>query len=206
MEDRSLKKVIAKTEYEKGKAYLKDLEKNTQSPKYYYRIAASVIVLLGLSLAFIFFNKKESANDLYAQYFEPYKNVISPKYRGQNGNDAISKAMTLYESHQYKKALQAIDKLLTQKTEDSLKLKFYKANLLLQLNNSLDEAETLLTQNINSSNEWEDKNLWYLTLVHLKKNEPEKALKVLEKMDAKKLSLYTKKRARLKKQLLDYKQ
>lgn len=175
----SLQKVIAKEEYTTLKTHLQSLEKGNNSINYKkWLVAASIVLLLGLS-SFWFLNSDTSISpqDLYAQNFEPYRNVIKPIVRGGMDDTLETTAFTAYETKDYEKALTLFNKLLD--VNDSEITKFYKANVLLQLN-KVEDAIAIFKQNANLKDEWKSKNSWYLALAYLKVDDIENAKKELE--------------------------
>jgi len=175
----SLQKVIAKEEYTTLKTHLQSLEKGNSSINYKkWLIAASIVLLVGFSSLW-FLNSDTSINsqELYAQNFEPYRNVIKPIVRGESNNDIESKAFAAYETKNYDKALILFDKMLAESNNEITR--FYKANVLLQLDKT-EEAITVFEQNTNLESEWKTKNSWYLALAYLKADDMENAKKQLQ--------------------------
>ena len=116
MENKLLKKVIAKSEYERGKDFLKKVETSKPFRLHKLLIAAS-IVFIGVTFLYSIINKPSNSQQLFAEYFKPYENIISPKLRGNSENNDLVKAMLLYESNSNKEALSAINKLLIKKNK-----------------------------------------------------------------------------------------
>ncbi len=186
-EDKSLKKIIAKAEYKKGKAYLSQLESRSKSSYSNIRIAASVLLVLGLTIGvFLMLNSKDQVHseDLFVEYFEPYQNIIAPITRDSSKDNlnGLERAFFNYENQQYELALRSFDSLLMYSDFDKSTLRFYKANTLLKLNQDLSECIKIFEQNINESDQWKDKNLWYLSLAYLKSNEQDKAIETLNRL------------------------
>lgn len=183
MEDKSIKKAIAKSEYKRDKDFLQSLEKRQKKTKPNYLVAASVVALLGLSIAFVFFNKSESNDTLFAEYFVPYENVIHPISRGEKPTNMQERAFFYYESQQYKDALMVFDSLIKKEPGNKVIFNFYKANTLLKENKDVDVVIEILKNNIDTSDKWKDKNLWYLSMAYLKKDNRELALKTLKQLN-----------------------
>ncbi|BAO75260.1 hypothetical protein [Winogradskyella sp. PG-2] len=201
MENKSLKKVIAKSEYNKGKAYLEDLEKETSLSRPYIKVAASIVVLLGLTLTAVFFNNNDNSEDLFADNFEPYNNIVAPISRGNLPKTMEERAFYYYESKDYDKSLKIFDSLLLTQQINKPILNFYKANILLQQDTNLNEAIKLLEANSAKTDKWKDKNLWYLCLGYLKSGNNEKASDCLKKLNDLKSSFKKIKRSKLFKAL-----
>jgi len=185
MEDKSLKKAIAKTEYERGKMYLQGLEKEQKKPpKKYYMIAASIVALLGICFSIYLFNTNNAnTEELFANNFKPYDNIVIPISRDDAAKSKKERAFYYYESEQYDKSLKIFDSLLLDNSIDISIINFYKANIFLQQQTKLDEAIGLLESNINNTDKWKDKNLWYLSLAYLKQNKSDKAFSTLKKIE-----------------------
>ena len=57
-----------------------------------------------------------NTEQLYAQYFEPYRNVVQPIVRGENKTDTKSKAFQAYETKNYEDALKYFNTLMRTKS------------------------------------------------------------------------------------------
>lgn len=203
MEDKSLKKIIARAEYDKGKSYLQSLEAKQKRPKNYLSIAASIVVLLGISLTAIYYNKSSDSDALFAEYFEPYTNIVAPISRGNLPKTMEERAFYYYESKAYEKALKVFDSLLVVQPADATILNFYKANILLQQGKDLNKAIKLLEANSNITNTWQEKNLWYLCLAYIKSNDKGMANKYLKQLDDMNSTFNKSKRLKLSETLIE---
>ncbi|MCF6279799.1 MAG: hypothetical protein L3J14_05565 [Flavobacteriaceae bacterium] len=175
----SLQKVIAKEEYATLKTHLQSLENSKSTTNYKkWLVAASIVLLVGFSsLWFLNSEASVSSQELYAQNFEPYRNVIKPIVRGEMDDTLETTAFTAYETKDYDKALILFNKMLDE--NDSEITKFYKANVLLQLDKT-EEAIVIFKQNTNLKGDWKAKNSWYLAMAYLKADDVENAKKQLE--------------------------
>ena len=110
---KNLKISIEKEERESLKMQLKgyEVEENTNFNYRLWLVAATIILLLGVSSLW-YFNNSINAEKLYAENFEPYRNVVQPIVRGVTKTDLKTKAFTAYETKNYTEALQYFDKLL----------------------------------------------------------------------------------------------
>lgn len=139
-------------------------------------IAASAIILLGISL---FFVDQDSSNDkLYAKYFEPFPNTVAPIVRSDSERDLKSDAFAAYESEDYQKASKLFSQLSAQTNEDFAF--FYSAISLMKLDR-ISEASELLS-NTNWNKGYQDKALWYLALCKLKDNEISETKLILKQL------------------------
>ncbi len=157
------------------KTILRSLEnkiENKRSKTWLY-IAASVIVLLGVSLFFM--NQTPSNEKLFATYFEPYPNTVAPIVRNSSQKDLKSDAFAAYELGDYQRAAQLFNTLTENSQEDFAP--FYHAISLMMLD-EIDGATTIF-----KSNPWnigyQEKVDWYLSLCHLKQGRIRKAKALL---------------------------
>ncbi len=161
------------------------IEKPIQKPSYTkWLVAASIALLLGLTY-FLNINEKVSTDELFAQNFEPYRNVIAPVVRGDNGNqeDEKTQAFLAYEKGEYETAITLFTKLY-KSTKEPYYL-FYKANALLKLERA-QEAVPLLLEHLKTKDTLTEKTNWYLALAYLKIKDKPKAKKLLKKVIANK--------------------
>lgn len=184
MNDRLLQKIIAKSEYKKGKTFLQNLEQRNQKDKTYLLWAACLAVLISLTFGITsFFYKQDTTQTLFAKHFKPYENVIAPISRNKNTQNTQERAFYYYETKQYNNALVTFDSLITTNPKNKTIYNFYKANIFLQQNTNTEKAIKILKHNSESSNYWKDKNLWFLALAYLKNNNKDLAIKTLEKVN-----------------------
>lgn len=179
----NLKEVIKKEDALNFRNLISDIEDNNTIKKRSYTkwlVAASIAVLFGLTY-FLTENNKTSTNNLFTDYFEPYRNVIQPIERGNSQQDEKTISFTAYENGEYEKAIELFTKLYTN-TKESYYL-FYKANALLKLEKAND-AVPLLLEHLKTKDTLTEKSQWYLALAYLKLNNKVEAKKVLKKVIA----------------------
>lgn len=156
---------FAKADYEQTKSQLQSFYKEEkQSVWKKWSIAATILVLLGLG-AMLYLNSINSSEKLYAQYFEPYKNVVQPIVRGDAEKTTKVLAFMAYDDGDYAKAIGYLDKLLEEKPEAILAL--YKANAQLQINQT-EAAITILASDIKKTDSIYAEAQWYLALGYLR--------------------------------------
>jgi len=143
--------------------------------------AASIVLLLGLSY-FLLPDNKTDSNELFASYFEPYRNVIQPIERGTVQQDEKTLAFMAYEKGEYKKAIELFTKLYAN-SKESYYL-FYNANALLKIEKP-EEAVPLLLAHLKTKDTLTEKTNWYLALAYLKLKDKDKAKAVLKEVIAK---------------------
>ncbi|MBN1186394.1 MAG: hypothetical protein JXB49_29230 [Bacteroidales bacterium] len=153
-------------------------------------LAASVIVLFGLSIAFLLL-RKPSEPKLYAEHFQPWQNEYPIHTRGEvpaqfseftsDQFEELKVGADHYDAHEYKEAI-SVFKDLEQTQEDNEHLQFLLG--LSYLNNNqpkkaLPYFESLID---NKDFEYGLEVKWYygMTLVYL--GEDEKAQKVMDEV------------------------
>ena len=137
-------------------------------------IAASVVFLL--FAGYWFSNRGPSNDQLFAQYFVPYPNVIAPIDKSAAKVDRQGEAYQTYELKNYQEALRLFDRLNTK--DDAVK--FYQGICYLVLNQpqqAIDHFETIRNQN---SGPYSTPMYWYKALALLKLNKVEDAKLFLE--------------------------
>jgi predicted Zn-dependent protease len=184
----NIKKITAFNDDANFKNLVSKLENKASStnkkPSYTkWLVAASIVVLLG-SFYVINLNKNVSSNELFATYFEPYRNVIQPIERGNTQEDKKTQAFTAYENGEYETAITLFSELQTT-TNESFYL-FYKANALLQLEKA-NESIPLLLEHLKTNDTLTQKTNWYLALAYLKIDDKINAKKRLNTVVASKM-------------------
>ena len=159
------------------KASFNTIEQKNISTFNYKKLLIAAILIIGLGLLTIpFLNKSTDHQKLYAQHFEPYRNIIKPIERGTESNDLETTAFYNYEKKHYQNALKDFDSLY--KKTNSSYLLFYKANCLLELDKNEQAIKTLLKHQ-EFKDSFFDKSKWYLALAYLKNNQIENAKSTL---------------------------
>lgn len=158
-------------------------EKNTSLTKkgstLKYLVAALLLVALTVSAFFALQSSPKTPQELYAENFVPYRNVIAPITRGQEELDFKEKAFYKYETGEYLKASLEFDTLLSF-TNESYYI-FYKANALLKLQ-EYKKAIQLLKKHQTYNDDFHDKSRWYLALAFLQTNNISESKKILEEI------------------------
>ncbi|QTD36559.1 hypothetical protein JL193_10420 [Polaribacter batillariae] len=175
--DDDLKIVVAHKEYEKGKIKLQQIEKKRNSFSLKKWLIAASIMLVASIFAWLLLPSEINNEKLFATYFEPYTNVIAPISRSDKNKSTLKIAFKNYENKQYVEALKGLEKSITPENKTALNL--YMAVAHLKLENT-QKAILILEENLEHSNVWEDKYLWYLSLAYLKENKTQKAVETLK--------------------------
>lgn len=183
---KDLKKAIAKNEQDHLKKTLQGFERNIENrPKLMiipkkWLVAASIILVVGLVSIFVKTSFYPSSEKLYAENFEPYRNIIHPIVRGEITYSIEYSAFLAYENGDFHKAINLFNSIGNQNVAY---IPFYKAMCYLSLNKTVEAIKLLETLSIESyiHSEIPDDKLrfkaeWYLGLAYLKMDENEKAI------------------------------
>lgn len=180
--NKNIKQAITAEERKRLKSDLQSLEASlytSKNSKTNWLMVASISLLLSLGGYFYVFNQSVSPEKLYAQNFEPYRNVVQPIVRGEESNDKKTIAFSYYEQKNYKKAIELFNDLSSKKILDNNTLSFYKANAFLELKQPQKAIDLLMPLTENSNSKWQKESLWYLALASLQKEDVESAKKYL---------------------------
>ena len=138
-------------------------------------IAASIIIIAGV-FGLLNTSQNYTNDELYAQYFEPYSNIIAPSSRGDASKNEINLAFRYYDSKNYKIASEKFESLFAS-TGTSYFL-FYQAISELLIDNT-DTAIKLLEQHKKYNDRLSNQTDWYLALALLKADQTDTAKKLL---------------------------
>lgn len=150
-------------------------------------------VAAGISLlavcAYLLWPRPQEPTQLFAEYFEPYPNIIMPTVRGVVENDSTVKAQAFraYDQNDYELAIQLFEKLSTQDEA-----------VLLYLGNSYlasgqpEKALLLFEKVLNNYDVFDEQAEWYVAVSYLKLEEREKARAALQKVVARESSYKSK--------------
>ena len=162
-------------------------EKPSQRSYTKWLVAASIVLLLGASY-FFFPQRTDSPQELFAEHFEPYRNVIHPIVRDAEQQDKRTAAFAAYEQGRYEDAIVLFDELYA--SSPAHFYLFYKANALIELERA-KEAIPLLEEHLKTSDTLTEKSPWYLAMAYLKLNDrtnAKKWLRVVERQQKYKAS------------------
>ncbi|WP_179021216.1 hypothetical protein [Winogradskyella forsetii] len=175
--EEEVKTAIISTKKDDLRQRLQQLEQPKKKSKYYLiAIAASLVIALGI-FSLLKPEQTLSNQDLYAQHFEPYSNIIAPASRGEETEDEKSEAFRYYDSKDYETALHKF-KILYTSTKESYYL-FYQGVCELELSNT-QNAIAIFKSHQNYTDKLFTQSNWYLALAYLKANNTKDA-KVLLK-------------------------
>ncbi len=142
-------------------------------------VAVAACLVIGV-VAYTLWNKPASAEQLYAQYFTPYPNVIEPIVR--SGNETLTKrteAFAAYEAGEYEKAAAFFTELLKEKEEAGMLLLLGNANLKL---GRTADARSNFVKLIHDYNDYDNIGKWYLALSYLKDGDLQTAQVLLQEI------------------------
>ena len=181
---KDLQKVIARNQHNDLKKTLEDFEKDKPVVNLFniskkWLVAASVLIIVGLGFVFLKSSFYPSPEKIFAENYEPYRNIVLPIERGENSNTIEHSAFIAYENGNYHKAINLFNSVPKKGTTYIL---FYKSMCYMSLNKT-KEAITLLKAITDSDNEVSsEKNFneianWYLALAYLNIGKTEMAIK-----------------------------
>ncbi len=185
--EEQIKKAVISTKKDELLNKLKQLEKPKKRFNFYaIAIAASLIIALGI-FSLLQHTETFSNEQLFAEYFEPYSNIIAPASRGDETPDEKSEAFRYYDAKNYETASNKFDKLYAT-TKASYYL-FYLGVCELQLGNT-ENAITLFKLHQKHTDKLSNQTHWYLALAHLKASNIKDAKALLQTIITKKSFKY----------------
>lgn len=167
-------------------AFLKDrfaaLDRKTEAKTKWYQYAATVAILIGVGLGYIFFSGQTDYQDLYTDNFEAYPNVVAPTVRGDSDSDNgdMESAFRYYDSEDYTKAAELFGELYKDTQEDYAY--FYEAVSLMAAGQTDKAVSNLEQQQWAAAEKYQTIAEWYVALGYLKLENKEKAIIYLEKV------------------------
>lgn len=180
-----LKRVTEAEDDEQFKEMLSDFESEARmerpSVKRFPRkwlVAASIVLLIGLTYFFAV-DYSASTQDLFVNNFEPYRNVVHPVTRGEEGQNKKTNAFVAYQTGDYETALPIMAELYAN-TKEPYYL-FYRANALIELNRA-KEAVPLLQEHLRTGDSLTKNSEWYLVMAYLQLDDKKNAKKMLQEV------------------------
>ncbi|MDH7447666.1 hypothetical protein [Aquimarina sp. 2201CG14-23] len=154
-----------------------NIQRKKSSILSYWRIAASLIIIIGLSTFLWLQNNPEQ--DLYAMYYTPYP-IGDIKRGSDTTNDTVFKDILLnYKNQEYQKTIAGLESLIVERPNEE-KLKLCLGNSYLNTD-QLIKAETLFKVVSKESETYFDAQ-WFLSLTYLKMNQEERMVPILKKL------------------------
>ncbi len=145
-------------------------------------IAATIIILISLSLSFLY-PFRQSLDQLFNSYYNTYPALANVRSLENNEESEvlINESFDFYEKYNYKKASELFCEVLIL-DNNNVVAQFYLALCELE-NNNFDKSEEYLSGLIQKKDHlfWEQSH-WYLAMLYLKQNKKEKAKSVFKKI------------------------
>ncbi len=182
---KDVKEAIKKEEREKLKKELQNLERFQGSNKKFsfskkWLVAASIVLLFSFLGTFFFMKQDRFSNqELYANYFTPYENVVYPIVRGEAENELKNNAFIAYETKEYKKAIQLFEKAYEQTKEIDLLL-YQGISFLAE--KKPNKAIKILEEYVSTEPKYNMQANWYLGLSNLQLSNIKEAREYLRKV------------------------
>lgn len=132
---------------------------------FYISTAIAAVFIIGLFLLLPF---QSSNEEIFADNFKPYPNVLSSNVRGEQA--LTEDALYYYDLGNYIKSIE----LFTAKSTLSYQDKFYLANSYLA-EGEVDQAISLLQEAKTNLPDFKEQSTWFLALAYLKADDLEKA-------------------------------
>jgi tetratricopeptide (TPR) repeat protein len=140
-----------------------------------YPIVAGIIVLVGISLWQIVFTK--TPPELYAGYYQPYHSDISVRSAGRE-TDKIQISYRLYQQGDYEASYEILRNYLENNLNDQT-ARFYFGMNAMELGLNEIAIQELSQIEDDPSTPFSLHARWYLALIYLKADHPEKATNYL---------------------------
>lgn len=142
-------------------------------------VAASVVLIVA---TFLLWPKPTNTQELFAQYFEPYPNVIMPTVRGDLEPDTtlMAKAYRAYDSGDYEKAITFFEQV---KAKDE-GVYLYLGNSYLA-DNEPEKAIVCFEKVINDFEVFDEQAEWYLSMCYIRAGDLKKAKDLLNTIASK---------------------
>lgn len=176
-----LEKIYEEVILKKGKPEI-TIIKNTRTNKinWYYRIAAGIALLIGVS-AILFFILRPLKNDrLFAQYFKVYEASVTVRGANVHNKTPFEHAMEAYEDNDFETSYKLFDELCITEKEDTANF-FFKGISAMKIE-KFSNAVISFNVVLNSTSLYKDEAEWYLALCYLKMSEINKSVELLKRI------------------------
>ncbi|MFC3196880.1 tol-pal system YbgF family protein [Parapedobacter deserti] len=185
--EKEIRDAVIYNERQQLKARFRMLDKQAAKPTRklatWWYAAASILVLIGV--AWFFFDRQPTVDSekLYAQYMEPYPNVVAPRVRGSLEVDQVmAEALANYDKQAYAEAAALFEQLYKEAPSNHAALYLAVCRLLLD---QPEQAIRLL-----ENEDWADTQVslpvidWYLGLAYLKAGDEGQARQYISQVAA----------------------
>jgi len=156
------------------KKQLQALEASIAAKKkrYIWQWAAAASIVVAALFTTLQLLRGPNYDALFSTYYEPYPNTLAPVERSANADSGLSQAFAYYDGGDYEKAIQAFQQL--QQSDQWKDLQLYMGIAQMALNQN-EEARKSFEATIAAKGETSSIASWYLGLLYLKMQQPEKA-------------------------------
>ncbi len=166
---------------------LKEIEKRASQPRtlsktlrldaWYFKVAAAIIIVVVAGRLLL--PTHEDSEELFQAYFKPYPNTFEPTMRGADEVTQRSEIFLAYDQHNYQKALEGFNEILSKGNDPAVLLLAGNANLAL---GNVDEAKNNFRILIKNFDELDTQAKWFLSLCYLKEGDIDQARMMLEEL------------------------
>ena len=160
-------------------------QKSTSGFWQYWKIAASIVVIIGVS-ALLWFSGfgKDQNQDLYATYYEPFP--VEDTTRGEDTQD-FAEVLTAYSKGEYQKILPQLQQIVNTKETDSFgslssvnQFSLYLGNSYINTNQ--EKKAIPVFESIAKSSKYYENAQWYLALTYLKLKDKKQVISILKEL------------------------
>lgn len=157
-----------------AKKQLQALEASIAAKKkrYIWQWAAAASIVVAALFTTLQLLRGPNYDALFSTYYEPYPNTLAPVERSANADSGLLQAFAYYDGGDYEKAIQAFQQL--QQSDQWKDLQLYLGISQMALNQN-EEARKSFEATIAAKGETSSIASWYLGLLYLKMQQPEKA-------------------------------
>ena len=138
----------------------------------FWQWAAAASILVAALFTTIQLLRGPDYDALFSTYYEPYPNTLAPVERSTNADSGLLQAFAYYDSGDYDKAIKAFQQLKQSELWKDLQLYLGISQMALNQN---EEARKSFEATIAAKGETSSIASWYLGLLYLKMQQPEKA-------------------------------
>jgi|GEM_PF-5848760 len=156
-------------------------------------IAATILLIIGLSIQLLLPKEHHGYQDLYAEYYKPLdapEDVLKGEGENNTNNNAATEkiASALYDEMEFKESVAFYSELLAENPGNAK----YTLFLGLSLMNieEFDKAILLYNSYQSTQQSYDEDIRWYLALAHLRKGEINTSKAILENFSKNKNSYY----------------
>lgn len=140
---------------------------------------AIAATLAFFAIAFVWWNKQATPEELYAEHFKAYPNVFEAIVRGNDEQSKRTDAFAAYEAEDYVTAATLFTELLDEKEEAGMLMLLGNCNLVL---GNTTEARNQFIRLINDFDDLDNQAKWYLGLSYLKEGDVKTAQLIFQEL------------------------